>query len=115
MMFDILLKHAYVITMDQDRRIIEDGAVGIKDGKIVFVGENEEAKNHSVVTEIDLSDHVVMPGFVDAHGHGGHSIFKSIVKDTSYLMPVMTHTYKNSVSYTHLERLKYRQMLHRVG
>ena len=44
MMFDILLKHAYVVTMDPDRRIIEDGAVGIEKGKIVFVGESAEGE-----------------------------------------------------------------------
>ena len=98
MMFDILLKHAYVVTMDPDRRIIEDGAVGIEKGKIVFVGESAEGEKHSAAKEIDLSDHVLMPGFVDAHGHGGHSVFKSIVKDTSYWMPIMTHTYKNYVT-----------------
>jgi cytosine/adenosine deaminase-related metal-dependent hydrolase len=39
-----------------------------------------------------------MPGFIDAHGHGGHSAFRFVVKDTMYWMPAMTHTYKHYVT-----------------
>lgn len=97
-MYDYLLMNAIVITMDEKRRVIENGAVGIENGRIVFVGSQDEAKNYDAKEIIDCKNHVVMPGFVDAHGHGGHSIFKSIVEDTSYWMPVMTHTYKNYIT-----------------
>jgi cytosine/adenosine deaminase-related metal-dependent hydrolase len=36
-----------------------------------------------------------MPGFVDAHGHAGHSAFRFVIKDTKYWMPAITHTYKH--------------------
>ena len=65
-MFDLLLKHAYVITMDEKRRLIEDGAVGIENGKIAFVGESREAEYFQAKEVLDLKNHVVMPGFVDA-------------------------------------------------
>ena len=94
-MFDLLLTHATVISMDAERRVIQDGAVGVKDGKIAFVGSSKEVENAASAKTVDCADHVILPGFVDAHGHGGHSVFKSVVKDTSYWMPVMTHTYKN--------------------
>lgn len=94
-MFDLLLTHATVISMDAERRVIQDGAVGVKDGKIAFVGSSKEVENAASAKTVDCADHVILPGFVDAHGHGGHSVFKSVIKDTSYWMPVMTHTYKN--------------------
>lgn len=93
-MYDLLLTNAVVITMDEKRRVIENGAVGVKDGRIAFVGDSMEAEQFEAKEVLDCKDHVVMPGFVDAHGHGGHSAFKSIVDLTSYWMPVMTHTYK---------------------
>lgn len=114
-MFDILLRHALVITMDEERRVIPDGAVGITEGKITFVGKNEEAEHLLAREVIDAADHVVMPGFVDAHGHGGHSIFKSIVENTSSWMPVMTHTYKHYVTddfWYHEGRLSALERLH---
>lgn len=97
-MYDLLLTNAVVITMDEKRRVIENGAVGVKDGRIAFVGDSMEAEQFEAKEVLDCKDHVVMPGFVDAHGHGGHSAFKSIVDLTSYWMPVMTHTYKNYIT-----------------
>ena len=44
-MFDTLLINAYVITMDEKRRVLENGAVGIENGRISFVGDTEEGKN----------------------------------------------------------------------
>lgn len=98
-MIDLLLLNGYVITMDQSRRIIENGAVAIDSGKIIDVGVSEEiSRAYSARKTIDCTDQVIMPGFIDAHGHGGHDAFKSIVKDTSYWMPIMTHIYKQFVS-----------------
>ena len=97
-MYDTLLINAVVITMDDKRRVLENGAVGIENGKIAFVGSTEEGVKYGAKEVVDCKNHVVMPGFVDAHGHGGHSAFKSIVEDTSYWMPVMTHTYKNYIT-----------------
>ena len=35
---DLLIVGGTVVTMDKDRRLIEDGAVAVKDGKIALVG-----------------------------------------------------------------------------
>ncbi len=49
-------------------RIITNGAVGIKNGRIVFVGKTNKAKFSARII-IDAKDKVVMPGFVDCHTH----------------------------------------------
>jgi len=49
--------------------IIKDGALGIKDGEIVFIGTGTDAKNITAKTTIDGAGKVVMPGFVDCHTH----------------------------------------------
>jgi imidazolonepropionase len=46
-----------------------DGAVGIKDGKISFVGKYEEIAGKSAKKIIDASNKMVLPGFVDCHTH----------------------------------------------
>ncbi|MDI6855783.1 MAG: imidazolonepropionase [Candidatus Thermoplasmatota archaeon] len=52
----------------KDLGIICDGTVGIKDGKIVAVGKASELKLDSK-KEIDCSNKLVLPGFVDCHTH----------------------------------------------
>lgn len=56
--------------------IITNGAVLCLGGKIVSVGTTKDAlrdpwlkKNRSKITEIDCTDKVVLPGFVDSHTH----------------------------------------------
>lgn len=53
----------------KDLGIIKDGALGIKDKKIVFIGTSADAKNITAKTTINAAGKVVMPGFVDCHTH----------------------------------------------
>lgn len=54
----------------QDIGLIEDGAVGVNDGKIVFVGSSNEAERSFTADRIlNASGKVVMPGFIDSHTH----------------------------------------------
>jgi cytosine/adenosine deaminase-related metal-dependent hydrolase len=95
-MIDYILTGALVVTMDKKRRVIKNGAVAVDKGSIVQAGEAKEIETKFTAKEtIDLKDHVIMPGFVDAHGHAGHSAFRFVIKDTNYWMPAITHTYKH--------------------
>ena len=97
-MIDLILLNGTALTMDKNRRIIKNAGIAADGGKILFVGSAEEVKNkYEAKKIIDCGNHVIMPGFVDAHGHGGHSFFRFVVKDTMYWMPAMTHTYKNYI------------------
>lgn len=49
--------------------IIENGAIAVKDGKIIAVGETKDIKNIASKKILDASGKVVMPGFVDCHTH----------------------------------------------
>ncbi|MBN2016642.1 MAG: imidazolonepropionase [Candidatus Cloacimonetes bacterium] len=54
----------------QDIGLIEDGAVGVKDGIIVFFGSSNEAERSFTADRIlNASGKVVMPGFIDPHTH----------------------------------------------
>ena len=50
--------------------VIKDGAVAVKDGRIVAVGTTAEiTSGYQAPEELDLDGFVVMPGFVDCHTH----------------------------------------------
>lgn len=51
--------------IDGRGRVIDNGAVGIRDGKIVSVGVSSGAVSH------DLAGLTLMPGFIDTHVHIG--------------------------------------------
>ena len=82
-MADILITGATVITMDPERRVIEDGAVAIVGDRITAVGSRAEIEAaHSAPTVIDASRMVCLPGLVDVHGHAGHALVKTMDHDS---------------------------------
>ena len=82
-MADILITGATVITMDPERRVIEDGAVTIDSDRITAVGSRAEIEaTHSALTVIDASRMVCLPGLVDVHGHAGHALVKTMDHDS---------------------------------
>jgi len=94
-MTDLLLVHGTVVTMAPDRAIIEDGAVAITGDRIVAVGKTAELlPKYPGHRQIDCAGKAVIPGLVDAHGHAGHSIVKTLGADTpSVWMRIVTPMY----------------------
>ncbi len=92
---DILISGGTVVTMDKDRRIIGDGAVVIKDGKIVLVGSRQTATiNLTAKQTIDATGKIIIPGLINTHTHIPMTIFRGISDDldlqewlTKYIFP----------------------------
>jgi 5-methylthioadenosine/S-adenosylhomocysteine deaminase len=67
---DLLIKNGVLVTMDGQRRILEDHSIAIDDGRIVEVGRTADLeKQHSTAERIDASGRIVMPGIVCSHSH----------------------------------------------
>jgi predicted amidohydrolase YtcJ len=66
---DLVLRNGYVYTVDSVNKVAE--AVAVKNGKIIFIGKNDDAKNYigSKTEVIDCKGQFVMPGFIEGHGH----------------------------------------------
>jgi len=66
---DLILVNGKVYTVDRNQPWAE--AVVVKDGKIVYVGNEKEAKTYktSSTEVVDCKGNFVMPGFIEGHGH----------------------------------------------
>ena len=74
---DLLVRNAYVVTMDPERRVYPGGAVAIDGGAIVSVGpERDVAAGLDTARTIDAHGAVVHPGFVDTHIHVSYHNFR---------------------------------------
>ena len=71
----LLVKHAYIVTMDDHQREIPDGGLFVRDGFIEQVGPTSELTDPSTSSGqepdeiLDLSGHVLLPGLVNTHHH----------------------------------------------
>lgn len=79
-MTDLLIRGGVAITMDAARRVIPDGAVAIKDGRIAAVGTTAEvAAAHPHATQvIEARGRAILPGLIDGHAHAGHGLVKTM-------------------------------------
>jgi 5-methylthioadenosine/S-adenosylhomocysteine deaminase len=65
-----LILGATLVTLDAQRRIFSDGAMAIRDDRIIAIGATDFLRNRFEAQEIiDGRRFVVTPGFVDAHIH----------------------------------------------
>lgn len=76
---DIIISGGTIITMDKERRVIEDGALAIVGDRIAAVGNTRELlSKYKAKRVIDAKNKVAMPGLIDGHGHSGHTLVKTM-------------------------------------
>ncbi len=78
-MNSLLIRNGLIVSMDDRRRVIEGGALGIREGMIVAVGnEHEVSRSVDGARVIDATGMAVLPGLVDVHAHAGHGLVKTM-------------------------------------
>ena len=80
---DLLAKGWYLVTMNEGRDIIRNGAVAVRDGKIVAVGKADDLEVVYAPEEtIGGERFVITPGLVNAHIHiTGEPLTRGYVPD----------------------------------
>ncbi|MEG1365148.1 MAG: amidohydrolase, partial [Cetobacterium sp.] len=90
---DIIITNGTVLTMDNEKNVIENGVVVIKDNKILEVGQKGLEKKYKATKNIDANEGIIMPGMINTHTHASMSVFRSLADDvpdrlTRYLFPL---------------------------
>jgi 5-methylthioadenosine/S-adenosylhomocysteine deaminase len=78
--FDLLIKNIDIITLDDSDRVIKNGYIGIKEGKIFLVSDtlpNEVVSKQ----EIDGRGKLAMPGLVNGHSHSAMTLMRNYADD----------------------------------
>lgn len=81
---DTIVAHAIVVTMDAERRVLQDGAVAWRDDRIVAVGKTADVEAQVRARDtVDGRRFVVTPGLVNGHIHvTGEPLTRGLVPDT---------------------------------
>ena len=79
---DTLVTGRFVVTMDAQRRVIENGAVAIRAGAIVAVGPASEiAAKHPARQRLDRPNAILAPGLINTHCHAPMVLLRGIADD----------------------------------
>ncbi len=79
---DLLVLGGIVVTMDQARTVLSDGALAIRDGAIVAVGPRADIeRTHRAPDVLDAAGDLVIPGLIDGHTHVAMTLFRGLADD----------------------------------
>jgi 5-methylthioadenosine/S-adenosylhomocysteine deaminase len=91
---DLLITGGTIITMDGSHRIIENGAIAVRNGEIVQIGKALELRGTRAKQTINAFGKVIIPGLINTHTHVPMSLFRGIADDldlnewlTKYIFP----------------------------
>lgn len=76
---DYLFQNATVLTMCDERPVLQNGFVGVAGGKVVYVGET--APEEPAVRTVDCRGKFLLPGLVNAHAHTAMCLMRGYADD----------------------------------
>ncbi|MEX0568211.1 MAG: amidohydrolase family protein [Candidatus Njordarchaeota archaeon] len=78
---EYIIENGIILTMNQNNKIIKDGAVVVEDGRIVDVGKTSEIKLKYGYESINAEKNIVMPGLINTHVHLFQTLGKNLGVD----------------------------------
>lgn len=83
---DLLLLPTWLVPVEPAGVVLKDHGVGIRDGRIVFIGPRAQALKLAATQTRELPDMLLSPGLINAHGHAAMTLFRGMADD----LPLMT-------------------------
>src|SRR6201991_4049236 len=92
---DLLVLGGTIVTMDQTRRIIDDGGIAVSNGRIVAIGPRAEIERAFTSRQrVSAVGKVLTPGLINGHTHIPMVLFRGLADDldlqewlTKYIFP----------------------------
>lgn len=82
--FDLLLTGASLIHTRPELQVIDDAVIGIVADRITYVASAKQASAFKAKRTLDLSGHVVLPGFINVHTHTILTMVRGVAEDMGF-------------------------------
>jgi 5-methylthioadenosine/S-adenosylhomocysteine deaminase len=83
---DLLLLPTWLVPVEPAGVVLKEHGLGIRDGRIVFIGPRAAALKLAAKEVRELPDILLSPGLINAHGHAAMTLFRGLADD----LPLMT-------------------------
>jgi 5-methylthioadenosine/S-adenosylhomocysteine deaminase len=82
-MIDLLIVNGTIVTVNQKREILQDGAIAIEGSKIIEIGPSKvlQEKYTNVKRIIDATGKAIFPGLINTHNHLFQTLLKGLGDD----------------------------------
>ena len=97
---DMIVKSKHFYTMEGEGVGYKTGVVMLVDGgKILGFFDSEKVdKEYTAEEVLDLSHHMVLPGFIDGHMHTACNIMRGLAQDVNFWMMYGLQPFDNAVT-----------------
>ena len=82
--FDLFLTGGTILTGNPGQPEIRDGSIGVRDGKITWLGHGTPQSGHTTKRVRKLPGCVVTPGFVNTHTHSILTMVRGVAVDAGF-------------------------------
>jgi 5-methylthioadenosine/S-adenosylhomocysteine deaminase len=83
---DLLIRNGTVLTLDDNRTVIPDGAVAVVGQSITAVGPSADFTQWPAARTLDAGGGLILPGLINTHTHAAMALFRGLADD----LPLMT-------------------------
>ena len=84
----MIIKNGYIVTMDQENRVYQDGALVITGTDIIDIGPTDDIlRKHRDDDTVDANGKMVLPGFVNTHNHLYQTVMRGLSDDGEGVRP----------------------------
>jgi 5-methylthioadenosine/S-adenosylhomocysteine deaminase len=116
MEYDILITGGTLLTMSPRMEIIDNPAIGIRDGKIVSIlspsgGGGGRSQTATAKESIDASNCLIIPGLVNTHTHLAMSCFRGLADDLPLLDWWHNHIFPAEMKYVNRDMVYHGSLL----
>ena len=92
MQIDLLVVPRWLVPVEPAGVVLEQHALAVDGGRIVAVLPAEEARRTFEPSEtLELPDHAVMPGLVNAHAHSAMTLLRGVADDLPLMDWLQNH------------------------
>ena len=83
---DLIVEGDYIVTMDADGAVLENGAVAIDQGVIVAIGPAADINAaYSARGHLAGGNRIVMPGLINGHSHAAMTLLRGVADDLALM------------------------------
>lgn len=83
-----VLHGCMIITMDKEQRVFRDGGIVIEQDRIIAIGQSPHILahfSHLAHHILDLTGHILLPGFINSHVHTSQQLARGIADDVDLM------------------------------
>ena len=102
--YDLVIENAAILTMDENKTIIDNGVIGVKNGVISLLEKQTPEFCCQAKKRIDARVMIALPGFVNTHVHCFQSLLKGLGADQPLISWLNSSVQPLGVRVTHRQQ-----------